>query len=76
MNLLAWTLSQFQGEPMRAYSTETLLSAYDWERLLRWRNRGPEPLELWSALLELFRLRMHGFGSSIIYRAVKTRTDI
>ena len=43
MNVLAWTLSQFQGEPVRAYSTETLLSAYDWERLLRWRNRGPEP---------------------------------
>ena len=42
MNVLAWTLSQFQGEPTRAYSTETLLSAYDWERLLRWRSRGPE----------------------------------
>ena len=33
------------------------------------------PLELWSVLLELFRLRMHGYGSSIIHRAAMTRTD-
>jgi hypothetical protein len=42
MNVLAWTLSQFQGEHIQAYSTEALLGAYDWERLLRWRSRGPE----------------------------------
>ena len=47
MNVLAWTLSQFQGERIQAYSTEALLGAYDWERLLRWRSRGPEPLESW-----------------------------
>jgi len=44
MNVLAWTLSQFQGERIQAYSTEALLGAYDWERLLRWRSRGPESL--------------------------------
>ena len=33
------------------------------------------PLELWLAFLELFRLRMHGYGSSINHRAATTRTD-
>jgi hypothetical protein len=42
MNVLAWTLSQFQSERIQAYSTEALPGAYDWERLLRWRSRGPE----------------------------------
>ena len=32
MNVLAWTLSQFQGEQIQAYSTTALLGAYDWER--------------------------------------------
>ena len=75
MNVLVWTLSQFQGEPIRAYTTQNLLSAYDWERLLRWRSRGPETLESWLALLELSRLRMHGYDSSTIPRAATTRTD-
>jgi hypothetical protein len=36
-------LSQCQGEQaQQAYSTEALLNAYDWERLLRWRSRGPK----------------------------------
>ena len=46
MNVLAWTLSQFQGEQIQAYSTKALLGAYDWERLLRWRCRGPESPEV------------------------------
>ena len=43
MNMLAWTLSQLQGDQKQTYSTEALRGVYDWERILRWRSRGPEP---------------------------------
>ena len=50
MNVLAWTLSQFQGEQIQKHSNEDILGAYDWERLLRWRGKGPEsPLVMISS---------------------------
>jgi hypothetical protein len=55
INVLAWALSQFQGERIQAYSNEALLGAYDWERLLRWCSRGPEPPEVMVSSPELFR---------------------
>jgi hypothetical protein len=41
MNTLAWTMSQMQTEGISGYSSATHLDEYDWERLLRWRGRGP-----------------------------------
>ena len=42
MITLAWTMSQLQTEKVSLYTNATHLEEYDWERLLRWRGRGPE----------------------------------
>ena len=42
MITLAWTMSQMQTEEVSLYTHATHLEEYDWERLLRWRGRGPE----------------------------------
>ena len=42
MNTLAWTMSQMQTDGVSLYTNSTHLEEYDWERLLRWRGRGPE----------------------------------
>ena len=43
MNMLAWTMSQLQADRLSPYSNSAHLEAsYDWERLLRWKGRGPD----------------------------------
>ena len=41
MNSLAQTITQMQTEEVTLY-TNSQLEKYDWERLLRWRGRGPD----------------------------------
>jgi hypothetical protein len=41
MNVLAWTMSQLQGNDIVLHS-ENQIGNYDWERLLRWKGKGPD----------------------------------